>query len=216
MIAIPHNHRNQMSKQRLLDVKRTTGSRLPVGKLHSPNEGRVLSLPSIPENDMQEIGFEQRYNTVRRRAHGTIPSSLPPLFPRSYHQILPKPSFIDDDEMTPYEMVNMERRKLGLSPFRLSRTMNQLAAQQAARMAKRGTVYHSVSTIDALKVLLRGRDVAENIQRGDGIVAMHIETMRETASINRSNVLSAYFSEFGYGVATGSDGKVYCCQLFRS
>jgi hypothetical protein len=83
-------------------------------------------------------------------------------------------------------------------------------------MATEGTVYHSVSTIEELKVLLAGMDVAENIQRGDNVNAMHIETMQQRDCINRYNVLSTYFSEFGYGLAVGKDGKVYCCQLFRS
>lgn len=205
-----HRHHDQ-NDRRCLDSRRKGR----FGK-HAYNEGRFPHLQSIPEDKMQEVGLEQsQLNMTLRKRHDTS-STLPPLFPRHYPQILPTPTVNDDDEITPYEMVNLERRKRGLLPFRLSRSMNHLATQQAYRMAKNTSVYHSASTIDALKVLLKGIDVAENIQRGDKISTMHIETMRATNCVNRSNVLSTYFSEFGYGVATGPDGKVYCCQLFRS
>jgi hypothetical protein len=76
---------------------------------------------------------------------------------------------------------------------------------------------HRVSfCVEELKDLLAGMDVAGNIQRGDNMNEMHIETMQQRDSINRYNVLSAHFSEFGYGLAMGKDGKVHCCQLFRS
>jgi hypothetical protein len=83
-------------------------------------------------------------------------------------------------------------------------------------MATEGTMHHSVSTIEELKILLVGMEVAENIQRGDNVSEMHMETMQQRGCINRYNVLSTFFSEFGYGLAVGKDGKVYCCQLFRS
>jgi uncharacterized protein YkwD len=125
------------------------------------------------------------------------------------------PSVLERDD-SPWELVNRDRRKHGLSPFRLSRTLNRLAAENSSRMSIEGTVYHSVSTIEELKDLLAGMDVAGNILRGDNMNEMHIETMQQRDSINRYNVLSAHFSEFGYGLAMGKDGKVHCCQLFRS
>jgi hypothetical protein len=45
---------------------------------------------------------------------------------------------------------------------------------------------------------------------------MHAETMHHAHAINRSNILSPYFIEFGYAVSVGDVGKLYSCQLFRS
>ena len=211
MLYHPLNHRHSRNHgQRLNDSQR----RRRHGK-HIPNEGSAPSLQSIPEHDISEIGLEPcRYTQCRKR--NDIPSSLSPVYHRYHHQNATPLIVQDDNEMTPYEMVNLERKKRGLFPLRLSRSMNHLAMQHASQIAMHMSMYHSASTIDELKILLRGNEVAENIQRGDTIVMMHIETMQETDCINRSNVLSSYFTEFGYGVATGSDGKVYCCQLFRS
>ena len=206
-----NRHQDHHHDQSWIDLKR----RGRHGK-HLPNEARSPNLQSIPEHDRQEIGLAPCQYHAQCMKRSAIPSSLLPLSHRHFHQNVPKLTVYDEDEMTPYEMVNLERKKRGKSPLRLSRTLNHLATQQASRMAKHMSVYHSASTIDELKMLLRGKEVAENIQRGDTIVMMHIETMQETGCINRSNVLSSYFTDFGYGVAIGSDGKVYCCQLFRS
>jgi uncharacterized protein YkwD len=175
---------------------------------------RGSNLRCIPEEGLldRKPGDEKDTRQISPTS-STSPCTLPPLFPRQ-HSILAFSAL--DHEDSPWELVNHERRKHGLPPFRLSRTLNRLSAEHASRMATEGTVYHSVSTIEELKVLLAGMDVAENIQRGDNVNAMHIETMQQRDCINRYNVLSTYFSEFGYGLAVGKDGKVYCCQLFRS
>jgi uncharacterized protein YkwD len=162
---------------------------------------------------MPEIDIDSYQSTITSTKRINTSSSLLPLSQRYDHQNIPTPKVLDTEgDVTPYEMINFERQKRGLLPFRLSRTLNHLATQQANRMARHMSVYHSVSSIDELKMLLRGKEVAENIQRGDTIVMMHVETMRETNCINRSNVLSPYFSDIGYGVITGLDGKVYCCH----
>jgi uncharacterized protein YkwD len=185
---------------------------------------RRTNLQSIPENDSKDFGLDPNQYVVPCASQASVPSPLPPLFPRL--NVSPSTAILiscdvsdnddDDDDVTPFELVTYERRKRGLLPFRLSRELNHLASQQAYRMAMDGKVYHSVSTVDELKILLMGNDVAENIHRGDTMSTMHAETMRQSSCINRSNVLSIYFSDFGYGLATGRDGKLYCCQLFRN
>jgi uncharacterized protein YkwD len=184
----------------------------PTYEYLSPTGGS--NLQCIPEDDYPEeppsdgMGWTQITPTP-----SISPCTLPPLFPRQHSNLVPS---VLEHEDSPWELVNRERQAHGLLPFRLSRTLNRLAAQHASRMAKEGTVYHSVSTIDELKVLITGRDVAENIQRGDSVGQMHIETMQQRDCINQYNVLSTHFSEFGYGLAMGTDEKVYCCQLFRN
>jgi hypothetical protein len=34
-------------------------------------------------------------------------------------------------------------------------------------------------------------------------------------SVNRANILSLNFDQFGSATAVGQDGKVYCCHFFR-
>lgn len=189
--------------QRNRRQRRRTGSQI----LHK----RYPSLQSIPEDDLKEFGDDL-----------SIPSSptsvrtLPPL-----HQHQPKSSPRDPHQpkslvLDALHVVNEERSFRGLEPFRCSHWLNQLASQQASAMAITGNVFHSVTTIDELVLLLSSTEVAENIQRGDSVEGMHRETMNNVNAINRSNLLSTYFSEFGCGFAIGRDGKLYSCQLFRN
>jgi Cysteine-rich secretory protein family len=114
------------------------------------------------------------------------------------------------------ELVDKERAQHGLRPFRWSHSLSKLAAQQAQLMAECGTIFHSVSTISELIVMLSSSQVAENVQRGDSIRSMHNDTMHVDNVINRMNVLSEQFTEFGIGIVEGIDGMLYSCQLFRN
>ena len=112
-------------------------------------------------------------------------------------------------------LVNCKRKQRNLVPFKASKKLILLAQQYAAAMAKKGALFHSVSKKELMKSL-SSRFVAENIQRGYNTVQMHQETMEESrSSVNRSNLLSDCFTEFGSAVAHGKDGKLYSCQLFR-
>jgi uncharacterized protein YkwD len=175
------------------------------------------SLQSIPEEEAQEFVLDLPQRNTRNEIQVRVASPLPPLFPRHvYNSVFSSVVSNDsDDEITPFELVNLERSKYGLVHFRSSHSLNHLAQQQAATMARLCTLSHSSSSIDDLKILVRANNAAENIQRGDIVTAMHIEMMQGGNCINQLNVLSVYLSDFGYGVVTGSDGKVYCCQLFR-
>ena len=121
------------------------------------------------------------------------------------------PSMWDDQ----LRRTNLERRRYGRIPFQFSSTLQKLAQKQATAMAQMERVFHSVLTVEELKLNLSSNTVAENVQRGDDIASMHEETMASTETINRSNVLSPCFNEFGSGCTIGQDGKVYVCQLFR-
>jgi uncharacterized protein YkwD len=117
-------------------------------------------------------------------------------------------------------LVNQDRRFHLLPPYRSSDVLDQLAARHAIAMARAQSVFHSVQTIAELMERLQNDRVAENIQRGDGIVQMHEDTMNYSTSsppcINRTNILSGSFNEFGSAVALGGDRKLYSCQLFRT
>jgi uncharacterized protein YkwD len=117
-------------------------------------------------------------------------------------------------ENDPVSLVNRERLQRNLIPFGRSDDLDYLARVHAMRMAAAKTVFHSVASIDELKMKMRSDKVGENIQRGDSVSSMHQETMA-SASVNRSNLLSMQFDEFGVATAIGGDGKIYSCQFFR-
>lgn len=165
---------------------------------------RSLSLQSIPEAQVVAVDEYE-------------PSLLPHTFsPRSSSSsiVYPmyKPSVLDPSEIL--ELVNSERAQLGLQSFQASRTLDKFAERQAREMAKLGRVYHSVSSIEDLIKLLGSLVVAENIQRGEDFTAMFEETLYGS-SINRDNLLSTHFTEFGSAAVIGGDGMIYSCQLFR-
>ena len=113
-------------------------------------------------------------------------------------------------------LVNLERRRQGRHPLRSSSSLDDLAHRQAKSMAQSCRVFHSVSCIEELMLSLSSKYVAENVQRGIDVAAMHEETMSATnETINRANILSKCFDEFGSGSAMGEDGRVYICQVFR-
>jgi hypothetical protein len=80
-------------------------------------------------------------------------------------------------------------------------------------MAQRTMVYHSVRSIEELRVKLDKLHVAENVQSGDSITQMH-QQVTSDRKISFQNIMGN-FEEFGMATAKGSDGKLYLCQLFR-
>jgi len=161
-------------------------------------------LQPIPENDLKTYHAE------------SSPPSSPTSVSANLLQAPPVPKMQLSSTCTEtLALVNQERARRHLKPFRQSMSLNQLAAQHATAMCQSGTVFHSVASIEELMFMLPSTAVAENIQRGDCVAQMHRETMHHKYSINQSNLLSPYFSEFGSAVAMGRDGKLYSCQLFR-
>lgn len=117
--------------------------------------------------------------------------------------------------------IAFERQTRSLPPYVQSMELTLLARVHASHMAAHQTVFHSVASIAELKDALECETVGENIIRGDCVLRMHQETMTSTStssssmSINRSNILSTHFNEFGSAIAIGTDGRIYCCQYFR-
>lgn len=113
------------------------------------------------------------------------------------------------------DLVQAERARLHLRPFSRRIELDCVARLHAMKMASKGQVVHSVPNVQELKRKLAANTVGENVQRGDSMFSMHYETMVGEDSINRSNILSRHFNEFGSAVVHGSDGKLYSCMLFR-
>lgn len=112
-------------------------------------------------------------------------------------------------------LIDLERSDRELAPFARSAELDRMALAHARRMASKRSVHHSVGSVVDLQAKLDSENVGENIQRGDSVLSMYRETMSSSNSINRSNILSDHFDEFGSALAFGKDGKIYCCQVFR-
>jgi hypothetical protein len=185
-----------------------------VGRRPSQGNGiatRFPSLQSIPEDDLKDFDCEPRCI----RSNALSPTNIIPflLAPRSSKSELESSLAMD---MLAHVDHARSLQFATLHSFQLSPMLMQAASQQATAMARIQTVFHSVPTIQELQLLLASDQVAENVQRGDSIPEMHAETMHHANAINRSNILSPYFVEFGCAVSVGDDGKLYSCQLFRS
>jgi hypothetical protein len=119
----------------------------------------------------------------------------------------------------PAYLVALERHERNLSPYQRSMELDILARLHAHRMALHTGVFHSVTSIQDLQRRLQAVVVGENVIRGDSVYRMHQETMStptaSVSSINRSNIISKQFTEFGSAIAMGNDGIIYCCQYFR-
>lgn len=111
--------------------------------------------------------------------------------------------------------LNNERKRRRLPTLEQHPHLDLCAQLHAMQMANAIDVFHSVGTIEELKQRLGSEAVGENVQRGDSIFSMLCETMESGSTINKSNMLSEHFTQFGSATVTGRDGKVYFCQVFR-
>jgi uncharacterized protein YkwD len=111
-------------------------------------------------------------------------------------------------------LINQERQARDIPPLIRSTDLDKLAQLHANSMASDQKVTHTVSNVDELKHLLQSDRVGENVQRGASINAMHEMAMTKH-KVNRSNILTSSYDEYGVAVAVGDDGNLYLCQLFR-
>lgn len=150
----------------------------------------------------------KRQRTKTRRAQ-----SLETILEDHSNDFIPCPDLTDEDHLG---FVNQVRRRFGRGAYRRSSLLDYLARLHAEEMATNIRVYHSVSCVEELMLRLSSSNVAENVHRGDSVGTMHRETlMGSTDTVNRANLLSPWFNEYGSGTAKGSDGKIYMCELFK-
>ena len=167
---------------------------------------RTLSSEPIPENDLKNFHTKCSAQSSPTSVSASLLQPLP----------VPPNMQLSSTDTETLELVNQERARRYLKPFQQSMALNQLAAQHATAMCQAETVFHSVASTEELMFMLGSTAVAENVQRGDCVAQMHLETMHdELFSVNQSNLLSPYFSEFGSAVVMGRDDKLYSCQLFQ-
>ena len=114
----------------------------------------------------------------------------------------------------PVEFLHTERKRRRLPELQRNAELDCWARLQASQMASATNVFHSVETIEELQEKLGSVAVGENVQRGDSVFSMLCESMESGCTVNRSNMLSEHFTQFGSAIAMGGDGKLYFCQVF--
>jgi uncharacterized protein YkwD len=124
------------------------------------------------------------------------------------------------EELIVYDLamlIDKERRQKKLYPLQRSPELDFLAREHCRTMANNGSVYHSVKTVYELQNKLSSPCVGENIQRGTTVCNIYRSMMTNPIhTINRANVLSAKFTEYGSAIYIGkTDSKMYSCQFFR-
>jgi hypothetical protein len=106
---------------------------------------------------------------------------------------------------------NGARASYGVRAYAVRSDLTSVARRQAARMAAQHTIYHNPNLGSEVS---GWRSVGENVGMGPSVSSIHSAFMN--SSSHRSNILSTTFTEVGIGTATGSDGKIYVSEVFRT
>mmetsp|Transcript_10443 Transcript_10443/g.28879 ORF Transcript_10443/g.28879 Transcript_10443/m.28879 type:complete len:210 (-) Transcript_10443:1974-2603(-) len=117
-----------------------------------------------------------------------------------------------DDETT--RLIQQARQYVNLPPLQRCASLDEHARRQALAMGREERVFHSVTSVGALKQALRSDQVGENIHRGTSVQDMHYDIM-QSSSINRANFTSNKFTQLGTATVLGEDGLLYSVQVFR-
>lgn len=112
-----------------------------------------------------------------------------------------------------HQLLNRERSRYCLPSLKKAPSLDTLALMHAKFMAQQGIVSHPFVKNEELTAATNSRRAADNVHAANSILALHCAALAVTES--KANILDQEFNEFGIGVAKGSNGKLYMCQLFR-
>jgi hypothetical protein len=110
-------------------------------------------------------------------------------------------------------MINSERTRRLIPPLTRCPEMDELAREQAARMASVNDLSHSHQADLQERLGQHCLRLGENMTRGPDIKTIHKAMI--TSLADRNNILDRRFTWMGIGTAKGPDGTLYLCQLFR-
>lgn len=161
--------------------------------------------------------------TLRIRSESPFPSD------RRYQVILtrvpdaPPPNKIEAPDGAPssneqqvVDLVNQERRKMGLSLLRVSGTLAQAARRHSANMARQDTGAHELDGVgpgERIKEAgYRAMQWGENIAWGARTPEQAMSGWMNSPG-HRRNILSSDVSEIGVGIAESSTGVLYWTQV---
>ena len=110
-------------------------------------------------------------------------------------------------------MVNQERTKRVIAPLTRLSELDAIAREHAQAMAQASKLFHSDPAQLHANFNRFSRRMGENVAAGASIREIHKEMMK--VPTDKHNILHRRYTHFGMGTATGSDGKLYLCQVFR-
>jgi len=130
---------------------------------------------------------------------------------------LTKVRFDEDGERKMLEMINEEREKAGLKPYRWNEKLQMAARKHSADMAlKNYTSHNSPDGRTAAKRVanegVKYAGVGENIA-GSGTVANAHKGLMDSPG-HRQNIMSRDFTDIGIGIVKNADGSVTVTQNF--
>jgi uncharacterized protein YkwD len=109
-------------------------------------------------------------------------------------------------------MINNERVKRNIPALTRRRELDELARSRAEEMARQQEVAHGDSE-EMRYQLYPCRRFGENVCSGASIRDMHKEMMLIDG--DKNNILDRRYLFMGMGTATGEDGQLYMCQVFK-
>lgn len=111
-------------------------------------------------------------------------------------------------------MINQERTAKLIAPLKRMRELDELAREQAQRMAEAKQVFHMKFEDLHESLDVPSRRLGSNVAKGATIRKIHPAMMENRA--DRNNILDRRFTHFGMGTAKSPvDGQLYLCQIFR-
>ena len=114
------------------------------------------------------------------------------------------------------QLVNTERRKVGVRPLRMSTDLMQATAIRARELTERFS-HTRPDGSDCFSVLRdRNRHLGENIAAGQSSPASVVDSWMHSSG-HRANILNARFSEIGIGYCYDGNSEYghYWVQMFR-
>jgi uncharacterized protein YkwD len=130
---------------------------------------------------------------------------------------LSKVRFDEEGERKMFEMINEERQKVGLRPYRWNEKLQWAARKHSADMALNNYSSHESKDgrTPAKRVAnegIRYSGVGENIAGSASVASAHKGLMDSPG--HRSNILSKDFTDIGIGIVKNADGSVTVTQNF--
>jgi len=106
-------------------------------------------------------------------------------------------------------LVNDSRAELGLPRLDVRAHLNNVALDQAQRMARRGAVFHNPNLVR--EMVGDWRWVGENVGQGTDLPSVHADFLASPP--HQANVLDRDYTRLG-AAAVRRDGRVWVVQVF--
>lgn len=110
-------------------------------------------------------------------------------------------------------MVNKERTERMIAPLTRLSELDAIARAHAEAMAAQGRLFHSNPHQVQSEFHHEMRRLGENVARGCCIREIHAAMMKNRS--DKNNILDRRYTNMGMATATGEDGMLYLCQVFR-